>query len=268
MTAPDMTGPSTTGSHGTGADRTGSRNWQDRLASWAVRQRTGLFSLESVVGVVIVTLWAVLAGAPGGVLGLSICFGIGLIAHWLAIETGSHGALWASTVVVLGLILIAGARLPLPPLALTVMTGTALVHNEMIRINGSRRRAQVDIEVFHASALAVVAAVALAIGAVALAVSLSLNLGASVAFDETLDDVTDLGSGDRSWLWVPLAVGSLVAVAAALAALPALRSKRSANRRWQPGERLPPPPLSDPLPGQAGHRPPPGPASGSGPGRR
>ena len=179
---------------------------------------------EWTIGLAIMTLWAVVAFANFGLVAAAMAVVLGVMLHYVAIETGSHVWLWLATGTVLVYCLIAYAVVlePLGPIALTLGGSSGLAYNETIRLNYSRRRnAVVDRSVFAGSALAV--AVASVIGLV--------GIGASVLLTRTTD---------RTWLWMPVAVIALIAVAYALVIVPTLRAPHASSQRWIPGTRIPP----------------------------
>lgn len=184
---------------------------------------------ESMIGLFIVTVWATLAAANGGWLVLVIVLTISWAAHVIAVESGNHVLLWLSTALLLVLIIVASVSTfgGLPPVLLAAAGTTALAHNELVRLNYTRRRnAVVHADVFSASGLGVGGAALLAM------------IGVAVA------TVADDGS-ERSWLWVPIAVGVLMLIGFTLTITPARRSSKASKERWQPGDRIPPQPLAN-----------------------
>ena len=216
----------------------------DRLGLWA--ERTGqrlvdavvhharlLSDPESMVAALIMTVWATLAGLAAGTIGVVVAVVIAWVLHTMAVETGSHVTLWLSTAGLLILVVVASAGTfgDLHPILLAAAGTTVLAHNELIRLNYSRRRgARVDDRIFQSSALAVGAAGLLAVVGVAIVSGLQ-------------------GGGDRTWLWMPVATAALMAVGFGLSLAPTRRAPEASRRRWLPGERIPPPP---PDQGQSG----------------
>lgn len=219
----------------------------DRLAHWfdglwgrivgaTIRHARLLGDPESMVGALIVTVWSALVGMEGGVVGLLFALAIGWFLHAAAVETGSHVALWLSTAGLLIMVVLASAGTfgGLPPALLAMAGTTVLAHNELVRLNYTRRRrAEIDDEVFRASGLAVAAAGILGVIGVVVAQLLG-------------------GSGERTWLWMPVATGILMLVGFGLSTLPTRRATEASRQRWNPGARLPPPPT-----GPSEHPPPP-----------
>jgi hypothetical protein len=200
------------------------RRFQDRL----VLHATLLGDPESMIGAFIMTAWSVLAGMWGGVWGILILVPIAWFLHAAAVESGNHVMLWLATAGLLVCIVIASATFfdGLPPVLLAAAGTTALAHNELVRINyARRRRAVIDDSAFHASGIGVAAVGAMGVIGVALADAVA-------------------SPGGRSWLWMAVAVGTLMVVGMALAILPTLRSSPASKERYQPGVRIPPQPLA------------------------
>ncbi len=198
-----------------------------RIASWFVHHGSLLTDPESMVGWFIVTLWCVLAGFTGGVLVMVILLAIGWFVHAAAVESGNHVTLWLTTAMLLILIVLASQLTfdGLPPVLLAAAGSTALIHNELVRLNYTRRRnAVVHEAVYHGSGLAMAAAVAIGVVGVAL-----LQIFSS--------------GGQRTWLWMPAAAGALMAIGFALALGPLRKATESSKERWMPGDRIPPQPL-------------------------
>ncbi len=199
----------------------------DRLTGWFITRVERLTDPESMMAAFIVTVWSVLAGMQGGWLVILIVLAVTWTLHALAVESGNHVVLWLTTSALLIVIVIASQAVfgGLPPVLLAAAGATALAHNELVRINYTRRRnAVVHDGVFHASALAICGAGVIGIIGVAMA------------------EIAAAG-GERSWLWMPAAVGALMLVGFGLSIGPARRSAEANAERWQPGERIPPQPL-------------------------
>lgn len=198
-----------------------------RITGWVRHHGSLLTDPESMVGWFIVTLWCVLAGFEGGVLVMVILLAIGWFVHAAAVESGNHVLLWLTTALLLILIVLASQLTfdGLPPVLLAAAGATALVHNELVRLNYARRRnALVHEAVYHGSSLAMAAAVGIGVVGVAL-----LQIFSS--------------GGQRTWLWMPAAAGALMLVGFGLAIGPLRKATDSSKERWLPGGRIPPQPL-------------------------
>lgn len=200
----------------------------DRFALWILGHIDILRDPESMVGLFIVTLWAVLAGSWGGWVAIVIFVVLSASLHFMAIESGNHVVLWLSTAALLVLIVIASEATfdGLSPVVLSLSGASALVHNELIRVNYARRRnATMHEQVFHASGVATGAAVGVA------------AIGVVVAQVAAAGD-------SRNWLWMPAAFGALLIIGLVLSIGPARRASDASRERWQPGDRIPPQPLA------------------------
>jgi hypothetical protein len=200
-----------------------------RVRAGLLRHVERLQDPESMVGAFIMTVWSLLAGMWAGVWGILILLIIGWLLHIAAVESGNHVMLWLATAGLLVFVVLASATFfgGLPPVLLAAAGATALAHNELVRLNyARRRRAVVDDSAFHASGLGLTIVGAMAVVGVAIAEAVSS------------------GTGNRSWLWMPVAVGALMAVGFALAFVPTLRATGASKERYQPGERIPPQPLA------------------------
>lgn len=197
-----------------------------RLVDRIVRHARLLGDPESMAAALIMTVWAALAGLAAGTLGVLLALLVAWFLHGAAVETGSHVSLWLATAGLLILVVVASAVTldGLHPVLLAGAGATVLAHNELIRLNYTRRRlADVDPEVFRSSSVAITVAGVLAVVGVAAANGLS--------------------SGDeRSWLWMPVATGALMLIGLGLSLLPTWRAPEASRQRWLPGERIPPPP--------------------------
>ncbi len=219
------------------------RAWR-RFVGGVVRHVRMLVDPESMLAALIVTIWAALAGMSLGTIGVVSAVIIAWFLHGAAVETGNHVSLWLSTAALLILVVVASATtLGGPhPVILAAAGASVLAHNELVRLNYTRRRyARVESTIFESSAVSLVLAAVLAM------------FGAGIV------DVL-VGSGNRTWLWMPIATGALLAVALGLSTLPTRRASEASRQRWLPGERLPPPgsaPDGPPPPGS-----PPGPTTG------
>lgn len=204
----------------------------DRAGRWVIDRIVHHVRLladpESMAAAVIITVWAALAGQAGGTLGVVVAVLVAWFLHAAAVETGSHVSLWLSTAGLLILVVVASAVTlrGLHPVLLAGAGATVLAHNEMIRLNYTRRRrAEVDPSVFQSSAIAITVAGVLAVVGVAVANSLA-------------------GNDERTWLWMPVATGALLVIGVGLSLLPTWRAPEASRQRWLPGERIPPPPPS------------------------
>lgn len=183
---------------------------------------------ESMAAALIMTVWAALAGLAAGTIGVVIAVLVAWFLHGAAVETGSHVSLWLSTAGLLILVVVASAVTldGLHPILLAGAGTTVLAHNELVRLNYTRRRrADVSPSVFQSSAIAVTVAGVLAV------------VGVSVASGLAADD-------GRTWLWMPVATGALLVIGIGLSLLPTWRAPEASRQRWLPGERIPPPPPS------------------------
>ncbi len=199
----------------------------DRLTGWFITRVERLTDPESMMAAFIVTVWSVLAGMQGGWLVILIVLAVTWTLHALAVESGNHVVLWLTTSALLIVIVIASQAVfgGLPPVLLAAAGATALAHNELVRINYTRRRnAVVHEEVFHASGLGLAGAALIGVAGIAVTTIAS-------------------SSGERSWLWMPAAVGVLMLLGYGLAIAPARKASKASKERWQPGERIPPQPL-------------------------
>lgn len=199
----------------------------DRFAAWVLRRVDRLKDPESMIAAFIMTVWTVLAGMWGGWPVILIFLLFTWTLHAMAIESGNHVVLWLTTSALLIMIVIASQTVfgGLPPILLAAAGATALAHNELVRVNYTRRRdAVVHDAVFQASAMALAGAAAVGIVGVALA-----EIGAD--------------GGERSWLWMPVAVAVLLLIGFGLSIGPARRASEANTERWEPGDRIPPQPL-------------------------
>ena len=202
-------------------------NLGDRLTQFVIHHGVQLKDAESMIALMIATVWAVFAGAWGGVAAVLVFTAIIWILHVLAVESGSHVVLWLTTSALLILIVIGSEATfdGLSPVLLAAAGASALAYHELIRLNYTRRRnAVVDPSVFQASGLALAATAGVAIIGVAIAQVFA-------------------NGGDRTWLWMPAAVGALMVVAFALAIGPVTKATAASKQRWNPGDRIPPQPL-------------------------
>ena len=198
-----------------------------RLSDWFVRHGRLLTDPESMVGWFIVTLWCVLAGLEGGVAAMVILLAVGWFVHAAAVESGSHVLLWLATAMLLILVVVASQLTfgGLSPVLLAGAGASALLHNELVRLNYTRRRnALVHEAVYHASGLALAGAAT--VGIVGVAIIQILATG-----------------GQRTWLWMPATAGLLLLIGFALALGPLRKATESSKERWMPGKRIPPQPL-------------------------
>ena len=203
------------------------QRFNDRFISFLVHHVNQLKDPESMIALFIATLWAVFAGAWGGWVVILIFAVIIWTLHVLSVETGSHVVLWLTTSALLVLIII-GSEATFGGLSAVLLAAggaTALAYNELVRLNYTRRRnAVVDESVFVASALGLGGAAGIGI----------IGVGLAQAFAD---------GQERTWVWMPAAVGALMLVGFALAIGPIRRANEASKQRWQPGERIPPQPL-------------------------
>ena len=202
-----------------------------RLAAWRLRwyQRMVRFAAPEVIaGALIAITWTILAVLGSVPLLLTVVLmAISLLIHLAAVESGNHALLWATTGWLLILMIIAaeGTFGGLRPLSYAIASLTILGHNELVRVSYARRRgAEVDEEVYVASAIGVGLA-----GVVAV-----IGIGGAQAL---------AGATGRTWLWMPAAALVLIALGALLTVLPARNAPRPHRHRWRPGDRIPPQPL-------------------------
>ena len=188
------------------------------------RPRLGLLgTVEVALGGIIMAFWAAVAALwTGSGLGLAllVVFSIGL--HLATVDSGRHLLSWASTGWLLALIGVAGTRTfeDVSPLLYTIAGTTALSYSELVRLSYARRRqAKIDTDIYLQAALAM--------GIVATVAFITIALVQPVA-----------AQSERTWLWMPAAVGAILAVVIALLILPTVRAPKAERSRWQPGERL------------------------------
>ena len=189
------------------------------------RRFRALMTPEAVVGALIAAVWGFLAPAylaPPPVVMATILLALGL--HVATVDSGSFALLWISTGWVLLLIIVwaRGMASDADPLVFTAAGSSALVYNELVRLAYARRRnARIDRSVYASSATGVALAVLLA--------------GTGIGLSDGL-----AGAVGRSWLWMPLAVLVVSALATAFVTLPTVGAPSPHKDRWQPGERIPP----------------------------
>ncbi|MEM7323657.1 MAG: hypothetical protein AAF531_11280 [Actinomycetota bacterium] len=203
------------------------RRLGNRCRDWVVHHGSLLADPESMVAWFIITLWCVLAGLEGGLITMLILLAVGWFVHAAAVESGSHALLWLATAMVLVLVVVTSQFTfdGLPPVLLAAGGATALAHNELVRLNYARRRnAQIHEAVYHASGLALASAVGVGVIGVALVQAFA-------------------NGGQRTWLWMPAAVGLLMLVGFGLSLGPLRRANDASKERWLPGGRIPPQPL-------------------------
>jgi hypothetical protein len=202
------------------------------LMRWRARAER-LARPEVVVGAVIVAAWAGLA-VMATVASIPLAVAAALAMVWLhlaSVETGNYTLSWVTTGLVVMLIVTGlsnlGDHRP-SPLVYTAASCTALAHNELVRLSyARRRRGQVARSAHLGAGLGIGLASVVALVGIGLAQALSRGV-------------------ERSWWWMPAAVGVLVAVAVVMTVAPARRAPAAIRVRWRPGDRLPPPtPPSD-----------------------
>lgn len=203
--------------------------WRERIDGFktetASRARF-MATPEVALGAVIVVFWAVVATLttlPLPLMVLAVIVGVAL--HLAAVDSGNFVVLGAATGFVL-LLIIASARSLLAeadPLVYALAGSSALVHNETVRIGyARRRRAVVDAGARVASVVGIGLATLVAV----------IGIGVSEPLAETV--------GQRSWLWMPAAVGVVALVIIGFAVVPTIGAPDAAKERWRPGDRLPP----------------------------
>lgn len=191
---------------------------------WRRRLRA-LATPETATGCLIAVAWAVLASAP--LLPLSLVTFIVLLTiglHLTTVDSGSFSLLWITTGWVLLLIVVSTRSIldGADPLLFTAAGITALGHNELIRLAYARRRnARVDRSIYTSSAIGVGLAGLLAIIGIGLSDPIAQAVG-------------------RSWLWMPVTIGIVVAIALGFVVVPTLGAPTAHKDRWQPGDRIPP----------------------------
>jgi len=198
------------------------RRWQGRARRWA--------EPEVVAASIMMAAVAVAGGAVSGsavvVVLLSV---VALSLHLAAVESGDLNLIWAATGLFVGFAVVVGSDLgDLSPVGWTVAGLSALAYNELVRLSHARRRqAEIDDGVYGHVGAGFALVVAVTVAAVVLA-----QTSAST------------GSGGRAWWWMPLISVVLLVTAVVLAVLPGWgATKPRPQAPWQPGERLPPPPL-------------------------
>ncbi len=199
---------------------------RERVENWRANFVNHHTQPEWLLGLAIMLLWAVIAFANSGLIFGAGAVIFGMVLHYVAMETGSHTWLWLATGAVLLYVLVAYSVIlsDVGPLALTFGGASALAYNETIRVNYTRRRdASVDPSVFVGSMVAVAVASAIGFG----------GIGASLLAG---------GGPERTWLWMPAAVLTLLAVAYLIIIVPTIRAPHNSDKRWVPGTRIPPPP--------------------------
>ena len=95
-----------------------------------------------MVAALIITVWAALAGMVLGTGGVVVAVIVAWVLHGAAVETGNHVSLWLSTAGLLILVVVASAVTldGLHPVLLAGAGATVLAHNELVRLNYTRRR--------------------------------------------------------------------------------------------------------------------------------
>jgi len=198
------------------------------------RRLAALATPETALGCLIAVGWALAASVqilPPALVAVIVALTIGL--HLVTVDSGSFSLLWIATGWVLLMIVVASRSVlgDVDPLWFTVAGVTALAYNELIRLGHARRRnARVDRSIALSSAIGVGLAGLLAVIGIGVSGPLAAVAG-------------------RSWLWMPLAVAVVAALAIAFVVGPTLGAPTAHKDRWKPGDRIPPRREPDPNPG-------------------
>ncbi len=203
------------------------RDQKERLK---VARQSLLSTPEFGVASLVLAFWAIILVPIVGVLftliAWGVVFGIGELLLYLTVRKGDHGFLALTAIYTL---CVAWPALVVQdwglPMSLVIAGASALFITDLVRLNFARRRdAVVDASLVTSTLLMTGAVTAMSL------FSFSLVLGLA---DE---------SGNRSWIWMPVISGLLLAVAGvaffALSRSPA----KSKTRNWKPGETMLPPP--------------------------
>lgn len=198
-----------------------------RINGWLSHFVVHHTSLEWLIGLVIMLVWAVIAFVTYGLIAGVAAIIFGLVLHFVAMETGSHVWLWLATAVVLVYAIVAYNTVleSVGPVALAIGGASALSYNESVRINYARRRnAVIDPSVFASSTISVAIATVTGVVGIGIAVMVSNQI-------------------ERNWMWMPAAAVTVIAVAYTLVIVPTIRAPQTSHQRWEPGSRIPPQPL-------------------------
>lgn len=194
-----------------------------RTAAWpTILER--LSTPESLAGAGVIAFWALLAGLGiGSLVAAPAAVVIAVGVHFATIETGRHTMVWASTGLLLLLIVVTGkVTFDFGPMVFALSCATALAYSELVRLSHARRReATIDDEIPIRAARAVGAAAAGSLVLVAVGRFLTQDEG-------------------RNWLWMPGAALAVTLAVVLLTTLPTWRAPEPERGRWQPGERRTP----------------------------
>jgi hypothetical protein len=182
-------------------------------------------SIEVVLATLVLLVWAAIPAIDLGWIGFLILIAIPLWIHFAAVESGNHLLLWTSTLtmLILAITSLDGLR-SATPVSLSMATLTTLGYNELVRLNHARRRGgTIDDEIYSGSALAM--------GLVGLVATAGITIAEM------------LSAGERTWLWLPVALVAVLGTSGLVLLLPARRAPSPSRERWRPGDRIPPQPL-------------------------
>lgn len=200
---------------------------------------------EVFVGLAIVTVWglAVSDGSP-----LAALFSVTILmgAFIIAVRSGMHFFLWVLCLLTILAVAISfgvtifgswGSPVVLGFVALLGATSVLALMQTVRAYHARRRGAVVDESIIWTPLIGV--------GICGLVTGI------------TLAALVRLAQGPpRSWIWVPVATVAVFAAGFALTLLPTRTATDTSDKRWTPGERVPPSPLgNDQLNPQAGTPP-------------
>ncbi len=209
-------------------------NAKDRFVSRII----GFNVVLSLIGAMIVTVWVIvtfrdliLFFPQAGVLLAAFVIMIGLLIHFVALNTGNHIVSWgASTFVVLLALLGVASAQPGSRPDLAVIAGiSVLAYNESMRLSFAQRRgAIVNQNVYFSSAISI--AVVGLFAAIGVQVAkLGVDLQPTENGGETL--------AEQNW-WVLVSVITLIVAVAAVLFVPTIRRHRQTAKRVRPGQRI------------------------------
>lgn len=202
----------------------------NRLTDWS----TKLAFPEVFVGLAIVTVWALAASVGSVVLGL---LGVAVLsaAYIVALRSGVHFYLWVLCLLTIIAVVISfgatiftalGSPMVLGVLALLGATSVLALMQTVRTYQARRRGAAVDDSIVWTPLIGV--------GICGMVTGV------------TLAALVRLGQGPpRSWIWVPVATAAVFVAGFALALFPLRAATQTSEKRWTPGERIPPAPLGD-----------------------
>ncbi len=209
-------------------------NAKDRFVARVV----GFNVVLALIGAFIVSIWVIvtfreliLFVPQAGVLIAAFVIMIGLLIHFVALNTGNHIVSWGASafVVLLALLGIASSS-PGSRTDLAVIAGiSVLAYNESLRLSFAQRRgAIVDQTIYFSSAISI--AVVGLFAAIGVQVA---KLGVDIQPTES-DGETLAG---QNW-WVLVSVVTLILAVLVVLFVPTLRRQRQATKRVRPGERI------------------------------